>query len=131
MGGRGTFSKGDNPPYTYKTVGKIDGVKVLEGISGKHALPEESHSSVAYIKLNHDGTFREMRIYDENHRTILEIAYHPEAKINHGNRKDKILHVHEYLKPGNFNIRPVRLITKQEYEKYKKFFKGVPAIEKW
>lgn len=131
MGGRGTFSKGDNPPYTYKTVGKIDEVKVLEGISGKHALPEESHSSVAYIKVKPDGTFHEMRIYDKNHRTIREIAYHPEPSINHGNRSEKILHVHIYPTPGDFSNRPPHRITKEEYEKYKKFFKGVPAIEKW
>ena len=51
MGGRGTFAAGRNVDFTYKTVGTIEGVKVLEGMYGKHALPEESHSSKAYIKL--------------------------------------------------------------------------------
>ena len=30
MGGRGTFAAGKNVAYTYETVGKIEGVKVLE-----------------------------------------------------------------------------------------------------
>ena len=63
MGGRGTFASGNNVAYTYKTVGKINGVKVLKGIGGKHSLPEESHTSNVYIKLKPDGSFHEMRIY--------------------------------------------------------------------
>ena len=31
MGGRGTFAKGNNVPYVYKTVGEIEGVPVSEG----------------------------------------------------------------------------------------------------
>ena len=46
MGGRGTFAVGNKVPYSYETVGTIDGVKVLQGTSGKHGLPEEAHSSV-------------------------------------------------------------------------------------
>ena len=38
---------------------------------------------------------------------------------------------HEYPEQDNFRVRPAHRITKQEYEKYKKFFKGVPEIEKW
>ena len=36
-----------------------------------------------------------------------------------------------YLERDNFKIRPAHLITKEEYEKYKKFFKGVLKHEKW
>ncbi len=54
MGGRGTFVSGKKVAYTYETVGKIDGVKILKGILGKHGLPEEAHSSSAYIFLNYD-----------------------------------------------------------------------------
>ena len=59
MGGCGTFAAGNNVAYTYETVGFIEGIKVLRGIegSGKHHLPEEAHSSSAYIKLNDDGSF--------------------------------------------------------------------------
>ena len=33
MGGRGTFAKGNNVPYVYKTVGEIEGALVSEGRS--------------------------------------------------------------------------------------------------
>ena len=131
MGGRGTFAAGRQVEYTYKTTGFIEDVKVLEGISGKHGLPEEAHASTAYIKLKPDGTFHEMRIYDEDHYLIKEIAYHPEPKINHGNRRDNILHVHDYPQRDNFSLRPVRKITRGEYERYKKYLKGVPKIDQW
>lgn len=131
MGGRGSFAAGNKVPYSYKTIGTIDGVKVLEGISGKHGLPEEAHSSVAYIKLKPDGTFHEMRFYNEYHYLTTEIAYHPEPNLNDGNRTESMLHVHEYPQQNNFLVRPAHRITKQEYQKYKRFFKGVPEIEKW
>lgn len=131
MGGRGTFAVGNNVSQSYKTVGTIDGVKVLKGVTGKHGLPEEAHSSNAYIKLKPDGTFHEMRFYNEQHYLIKEIAYHPEPNLNNGNRTESILHVHEYPQSDNFRLRPAHRITKAEYEKYKKFFKGVPKIEKW
>lgn len=51
MSGRGTFTIGNNVDYTYETIDKIEGVKVLSGKNGKHGLPEESHSSTAYIKI--------------------------------------------------------------------------------
>ena len=84
MSGRGTFAIGNNVDYTYETIDKIEGVKVLSGKNSKHGLPEESHSSTAYIKIKPDGTFYEMRIYDENHYLIKEIAYYPEPVINNG-----------------------------------------------
>lgn len=36
MGGRGTFAIGNIVAYTYSTTGKIEGVKVLTGLNGKH-----------------------------------------------------------------------------------------------
>lgn len=32
MGGRGTYASGNAVPYTYETIGKIEGVKILQGI---------------------------------------------------------------------------------------------------
>lgn len=124
MGGRGTFAAGTEVAYTYQTVGIIEGVKVLQGLNGKHGLPEEAHSGMAYIKLKPDGTFHEMRIYDKDHYLVMEIAYHPEPKLNNGNRTENILHVHEYQK-DNFKHRHARLLTEEEMKKYKKYFKGV------
>ncbi len=124
MGGRGTFARGNPVDYTYKTVGYIEGVKVLEGINGKHSLPDEAHSSSAYIKLKSDGTFHEMRFYDKDHYLIREIAYHPEPKLNNGNRSENILHIHEYSR-DNFQDRMPRLMTSKEIKKYKKYLRGV------
>ena len=103
------------------------------GIDGKHNLPVEAHSSEAHIRLKPDGTFHEMRFYDSDHHLIREIAYlireiayHPEPNLNNGNRKENILHVHEYPEKGKMERRPYRLLTDEEYEKYKKCMKGVP-----
>ena len=126
MGGRGTFASGNSVPYSYETVGYIEGVKVLKGLNGKHGLPEEAHSSNAYIKLKPDGTFHEMRIYDKDHYLVLEIAYHPEPKLNAGNKSENVLHIHEY-KRDNFKDRTPRLMTQKEIEKYKKYLKGVKS----
>lgn len=127
MGGRGTFATGNDVDYTYETVGYIEGVKVLQGLNGKHSLPEESHSSSAYIKLKPDGTFHEMRIYDKDHYLIKEVAYHPEPKINGGNKSENVLHIHEY-KRDNFKDRSPRFMTDDEIKKYKKHLKGVKIL---
>ena len=124
MGGRGTFAAGNSTAYSYEAVGFIDNVKVLKGKNGKHGLPEEAHSSTAYIKLKPDGTFHEMRIYDKDHYLVQEIAYHPEPNLNNGNRSANILHIHEY-KRGNFKDRTPRLMTAEEISKYQKYLKGV------
>lgn len=71
MGGRGTYAIGNNVKYQYETVDKIDGIKVLKGKegSGKHGLPEESHSSEAYISRNPNGKVRQL---DSTMKTILQ-----------------------------------------------------------
>ena len=129
MGGRGTFAVGNKVEYTYETVDKIEGVKVLHGLNGKHGLPAEAHSSMVYIKLKPNGVFQEMRIYDEDHYLIREVAYHPEPNLNHGTRVENVLHIHEYQR-DDFENRPAHLMTEAEYAKYKKFLKGVPTNAK-
>lgn len=130
MGGRGTFAAGNPVPYSYQTVGFIEGTKVLEGINGEHSLPASSHSSNAYIKLKPDGTFHEMRIYDNNHMLKLEIAYHPEQSLT-GDRKTPVLHYHTYdenfSKNKNFGFErtKAKLLTPEMKKKYGKYFKGV------
>lgn len=122
MGGRGTYALGNDVPYTYRTVGYIEGVKVLEGLRGYKGLPVESHSSNAYIHLHRDGTFHMLRIFDSEHYLVQEIAYHPEPNLS-GNHAP-VLHIHEY-KRDNFRDRQGRLLTDEEKAKYGKFFKGV------
>lgn len=130
MGGRGTFAAGNPVPYSYHKVDSIEGVKVLEGNNGEHSLPECSHSSEAYIKLKSDGTFHEMRIYDENHVLKMEIAYHPEKSLT-GDNHTPIMHYHTYddrfskNKEGSFTRSTAQLLTDEMLKKYKKYFKGV------
>ena len=122
MGGRGTFASGNTVPYTYETVGMVDDVKVLFGKpdTGLHDLPAESHSSSMYIKLHKDGTLNMIRIYDNDHYLIAEIAYHPEADLT-GNRKP-VLHIHYYDR--NFNRTEAAYLDRETYEKYKKYLVG-------
>ena len=130
MGGRGTYAIGNNVEYTYKTVGEIDGVKVLKGINGKHNLPETAHSSSAYIKLDHNGNFHEMRLYDKNHCLYIEIAYHKEEKLT-GNNQQPILHYHIYdsnfsmSKETSFYRSDAIILPDDLKEKYKKYFRGI------
>ncbi|MCF0217015.1 MAG: hypothetical protein HUK21_12900, partial [Fibrobacteraceae bacterium] len=121
MGGRGTFAAGRNVDFTYKTVGTIEGIKVLEGLNGKHALPEESHSSTAYIKLRSNMTFHEMRIYGDDHLPIMDIAYHVEPNVDPSRKP--VLHMHRY--DGDVAKRgDAEPLTQDIYDKYSKFFVG-------
>ena len=126
MGGRGTYAAGKDVPYQYKTVGYIDGVKVLQPIDDNAArkLPEEAHSSQSYIKLDSDGKFSQYREYNEKHELVLEIAYHPEHNLTHDKENKPVLHAHDYdpQKHGKDWHQPARNLTVGEFEKYKKFF---------
>ncbi len=122
MGGRGTFAAGNIVAYTYGTSGKIAGVKVLFGLNGKHGLPEEAHSSRAYIKLKPDGTFHEMRFYDKDHYLRYEIAYHPEPRLD--SSRKPVLHYHSYDR--NFNRSNAKRLTDKVKHRFKKYFVGVP-----
>lgn len=122
MGGRGTFAVGNNVGYTYQTVGNIAGVKVLKGIGTAHNLPEEAHSSSAYIRVNGEGRFVRYREYNSDKTTRFDIDYHPEKAIT-GNSSEKIFHIHYYNAEGNRD-RVGRKLTDEEYEKYKKYFVG-------
>ena len=127
MGGRGSYAAGKNPDFTYKTVGSVNGVKVLVGIGTSHGLPVESHGSEAYIKLKPNGTFHEMRIYDKDKYMTLEIGYHPEPNLNNGDMRTPILHAHDLKIRNDFSIpsRTTRLLTKDEFKRFRKFFIGV------
>lgn len=125
MGGRGTYAVGNNVGYTYKTVGKIEGVKVLQPVDSKKSfsMPPEAHSSASYIVLDKVGIFHQYTEYNENHLPVFEIGYHFEKGIS--KQGEHVFHVHEYPIPGVEYRQPARNITPQEYEKYKKLFKGV------
>ena len=81
MSSRG--SKSDNGhvttnEYRMKNDKKVYDAKVLVGTTKQqHGLPDYSHSpNSKYIKENPDGSFREMRVYDDTGFPIIEIGYH-------------------------------------------------------
>lgn len=121
MGGRGTFAAGRKVAQTYQAVGSIEGVKILHPLAPLHGkLPEESHSSNAYILLDKEGNFRMFRWYDKRHRLRMELAYHREPAL--APNASRILHIHRY-RPGDFRGRTPRLLTAREYNRFKRFFK--------
>ncbi len=117
MGGRGTYASGKNVAPSYETIGYLEGVPVLRGLGNKHNLPEESHSSSAYILLYPDGNFHRMRVYDSDHYLTTEIEIHPEDKLDKS--KKPVLHIHQYDR--NFSRSDARLLSKQELNKYQKY----------
>ncbi len=132
MGGRGTFASGNAIPYTYETIGKIDGVKILKPMDSSKSLklPEEAHSSSSYVLLDKDNVFHQYREYNADHEVVLEIGYHHEKSLGKGD----VLHIHIHQKPGidyhNDSTTEKRKLNRAEYEKYKKFFKGVKIDER-
>lgn len=136
MGGRGTFAAGNPVPYVYSVDttfshdGKWEGVKILKGTGSQHGLPESSHSNSAYIKLDHNGRFKEIRFYDKNHSLYLEIGYHSEKNVDASGKP--VLHYHTYdpsfsmTKEGNGGRSEAKKLTKGMKKHFRKYFKGVP-----
>lgn len=110
--------------YQSKNNKMIHDAKVLTGATSKqHGLPDYAHSpNSKYIKENPDGSFKEMRVYDETRFPIIEIAYHPEQSLS-GNRHTYVLHYHTFKK----NLERVMggKLSETEhadiYKKYKKY----------
>ena len=135
MGGRGTFAAGNPVPYQYcidtsfSPSGTWEGVKILKGTGNKHGLPESSHSSLAYIKLDHNGRFKEMRLYDKNHCLYFEIGYHAEKGVDKSGKP--VLHYHTYdssfsrSKIGDGGRSKAKKLTKAMRKHFRKYFKGV------
>lgn len=133
MGGRGTFAAGKKAAYSYKTVGMIDGVKILQPTDDRKSpkLPEESHTAGnRYVLLNKKGVFHQYREYNEKHKVVLEIGYHYENGLGEGN----VLHIHIYHRAGaefhDEKTTEKRKLTRDEYSRYKHFFKGVEIDER-
>lgn len=132
MGSRGTYASPQR--YTkeeYETVGHIYGVKIVQGKGKVHNEPEYSKTSDIYVFQNRDGSFKSLRVYDEKTKRVkLEIAYHIEPSINKGNRKDKVLHYHEYT--NEFYRQPARNLSNRPdlIKKYSHLWEGFKN-EKW
>lgn len=113
MGGRGIFASGNSVAYTYETVGVIEGDKVLYGLNSKHNLPEEAHSSSAYILTDANRKFIRYLEFNLDHTSKFDIDFHSEKKI-FGNY-NPVLHIHEYKNGIHFPLG--RILTENEHRK--------------
>lgn len=91
----------------------------LVGKNGNHSLPDYSHSKPnrIYVKTDDRG-FRELCVYDEEGKAVLEIGFHREPNVP-GGETEGVLHYHlfdENLK--HLNAKPM---TRGIYEKYKSY----------
>lgn len=125
MGGNGTFASGNVVKFNWRTVGTSHGAKVLAPVSGSWKLPEEAHGSRLYILNTKDGRFRQLRIYDKDHRLRFEIGFHPERKLDKSGKE--VLHYHVIKQPG-FEHGPAHLATEAMKKKFGKYMEGV-AVE--
>ena len=80
MGSRGAFedvAKGDftfvEGGQTYKSVGEVDGIKVLVRTSGSVKAPEFSHTRNRVYAIIQNGALKHLAFYDENHRQSVSI----------------------------------------------------------
>lgn len=100
----------------------------LIGIGDNHSLPDYSHTpNRIYVKTGVNG-FREMRVYGEDGKLKLEIAFHPERNLDKSG--EFVLHYHEY--DDTLERTPAKPITREIYEKYKKYLNhwGIYFYEK-
>jgi hypothetical protein len=134
-------SRGTNPSIldnadnqAYQTVGPIgSNGEILVGKKGgaknkpgrtEHDLPEVSHkSNIIYVKENPDGSFRELKVFGNDHKCTIEIDYTSEPNLDPSGKK--VLHVHD-INGKEFKQHPfARYPTKDELEKYKEYFVGI------
>ncbi len=120
MSSRGSYTKnGHVTTNEYAESHKVDDASVLVGQNGNHGLPDYSHTpNRIYIKEDHDGSFRELRVYDSTGKYVLEIAYHTETALT-GNAHEKVLHYH--IISDDFTRSPATLITDELRKKYSKY----------
>lgn len=122
MSSRGAKIKCEADFKEFITVDNVYDAKILKGSSNKiHSLPDYSKSQGAiYIKYEEDGSFREMRFYNSENASYLEIAYHPEPKLSESgrDRQNPILHYHIIDYSNNFKrSEPFLLDENDDYYK--------------
>ena len=110
--------------YRLKNEKKVYDAKVLEGVTKQqHGLPDYAHSpNSKYIKENPNGSFREMRVYNDSGFPVIELGYHPEPNLT-GNRHEPVLHYHTFGENLERTLggEVSETVNKEIYEKYKKY----------
>ena len=130
MSSRGSRAK--NGRYTdneYKTTGVLEnGEEILEGLKNNHSMPDYSFSPDSIYIIKKNGVFHAMRIYNEKHEPIVEIAFHPEPNLNNRNRHDSIWHMHKYS--PNLERGSAELISEDVKIKYRKLLEDI-GYDQW
>ena len=80
MGSRGAFEdvtignfKFVADGQTYRSVGEVDGIKVLVRTSGSVKAPEYSHTENRIYAIIQNGALKHLTFYDENHKQSVSI----------------------------------------------------------
>lgn len=125
MGGRGGFlaSGGFSTPFEWHSEGLLYGVKILKrnDPNARIALPGLSNTpGTTYISLDKEGNFHQLRHFKGDRTPAFDIDFGRDLPLT---GTEKALHIHEYDAKGK--RLPGRWLTEKEYDKYKKFFKGV------
>ncbi len=131
MASRGSVARNNHfMSDEYKTIETLPhGEEVLEGIGRNHSMPDYSHSANSVYVIYKKGAFHAMRVYGEDHKPIIEIAYHPEPIINNGNRKDPIWHMHVYKK-NDLKHNDAQLMSEETERKYKDLLEDI-GYDQW
>ena len=112
MGGRGAFlrKKASERIPEYKSVGIIEGIKVLKPVKGQNNLPAMSNTpGTRYLLMDDNNNFKQLRIYDNSRHLVVDIDY------GHSPNGSDILHIH-FWKGGRSNN--VRNLTSKDLKKY-------------
>jgi hypothetical protein len=121
-----------NHHYTnteYKAIDTLKhGEEIIEGVGKNHSMPDYSFKPNAVYVIKKKDVFHAMRIYNEQHEPIIEIAYHPEPNLNNKNRIDNIWHMHKY-EPG-LNRKQAEIITEDVKNKYRKYLEDI-GYDQW
>lgn len=106
----------------YETVSVTPmGTKILKGLNNKHSLPDYAHTAGSvYAKVDNSGLLRELRFYDKDHKPVLEIGYHVDAKFKKEG-SGRVLHYHTF--DSDLNRVPGKLMTNELKEKYRDYLK--------
>ena len=89
MGSRGAFENVEQGNFnfieggqTYRSIGEVDGAKVLVKTSGSVKAPEYSHTANRIYAIVQNGSLKHLSYYDENHKQAVSIdLMHPHHGI--------------------------------------------------
>lgn len=93
--------------FEYKSIGTVGGFKIIEGVNGKHNLPNFSNTSTCYVKLSKNIPHT-IRLY-KNQKKFKDIDW----MHDNGNIKAGDFHVHDYK--NEIRIHKARKPSKHEY----------------